>query len=345
MLAFHNPIRYKHYLVLIPPLAVLGGFVIAQWIFDFGWWILDLKNSRPHISHPKSQITVLVGSILLLGLYAWQIPAALRLWEAKAAIPQPPTDEVEALTFIEAVTAPGDCLISDDTPLLYWSGRMAPPELAEVSTNRLVSGALTTAELITISDRYDCQLVAAVSNRITQYLPDYMDWVKRTYLGRFHYGEDDLYFAKVDTDPQPATPLWADFAGQFIFHGYTLHTSTFPSPEGVTPGDRVALTLIWQAQTRPDSDYAIFVQLRDATNKHLANADFQPYKGLVPTSTWPAGAVIQTVTWLQLPEDIPPGHYNIYVGLYRPDNSGERLRLVGDTSGENALILGPLVVQ
>jgi hypothetical protein len=41
---------------------------------------------------------------------------------------------------------------------------------------------------------------------------------------------------------------------------------------------------------------------------------------------------------------MPPGSYNIYVGLYRPDNL-ERLPLVNDMSGENALILGPLVVQ
>jgi hypothetical protein len=217
---------------------------------------------------------------------------------------------------------------------------MAPPELAEVSTNRLESGALTTAELIAISDRHDCQLVAAVTNRITQYLPDYMEWVRRKYLGRFHYGEDDLYFAKIDTDPQPASPLWADFDGQIIFHGYSL------SPFGklVSPGDRVPLTLIWQAQTRLDTDYAIFVQLRAPSNTTLASADHQPYQGLIPTSTWPAGSVIQEVTWLQLPPDIPPGSYNIYVGLYRPDTL-ERLPLRADASGENALILGPLGVQ
>ncbi|MBI1879763.1 MAG: hypothetical protein HYR94_16330, partial [Chloroflexi bacterium] len=347
MLALHNPIRYKHYLILIPPLAILGGFAITQWIYDLRFTIYDLMSqSKSPISNTQwahrlqSQIITLAGLILLIGLYAWQIPATLALWQAKAAVPQPPPDEVEALAFIESVTAPGDCLISDDTPLLYWSGRMAPPELAEVSTNRLESGALTTAELMVISDQYDCQLVAAVSNRIAKYLPDYMDWVKGKYLGRFHYGQDDLYFAKIDTDPQPASPLWADFSGQIIFHGYALSHGS----EGASPGDRVPLTLTWQAQTRLDTDYAIFVQLRDAANTTLASADHQPYQGLIPTSTWPAGSVIQEVTWLQLPPDIPPGSYNIYAGLYRPDNL-ERLPLQGDTSGENALILGPLVVQ
>ncbi len=343
MLAIHNPIRYKHFLILIPPLAIFGGTAIAHWMGDLRFTIYDLRFTGSKIQNRpdkrfKSKIIAGMGLVLLIGLCLWQIPSALALWQAKAEVPQPPTDEVEALAFIEAVTAPDDCLITDDMQLVYWSGRMVPPELAEVSQNRLKSGALTLAELIAISDRYDCQLVAAVSNRIPKYLPDFMDWVKSKYLGRFHYGEDDLFFAKIDTDPNPATPLWADFQGQIIFHGYTLPKTP------VAPGDRVPLTLIWQAQTALNTDYAIFVQLRNTTNITLTSADHQPFQGLVPTSTWPEGAIIQEVTWLDLPPDIPPGSYNIYVGLYRPDNL-ERLPLVPDTSGENALILGPVMVQ
>jgi 4-amino-4-deoxy-L-arabinose transferase-like glycosyltransferase len=327
MLAVHNPLRYKHLLILIPPLAILGGAVIgAVWS--------GLKTQPPA---SQSRRWGVMGLALLVGLYMWQIPAALTLWQTKANIPQPPLDEVEALAFIQEATAPGDCLITDDMPLLYWSGRMTPPELAEVSTNRLASGALTSAELMALTDRYDCQVVAAVSNRIPKYLPDYLDWVKSKYLGRFHYGEDDLYFAKIDTQPRPAVPLQADFDGQVRLRGYGL-----PSP--AHPGNRIPLSLIWQAQTRPDTNYAIFVQLRDTANNTLASADHQPYKSLLPTSKWPQGAVIQEVTWLQLPTDIPPGQYNLYVGLYRPDTL-ERLPLQSDTSGENAVILGPLEIR
>jgi hypothetical protein len=195
-------------------------------------------------------------------------------------------------------------------------------------------------ELVAITDAYDCQLVAAITNRLPKYLPPYMEWVKRKYLGRFHYGdgEDILYFAKIDTDPQPATPLWANFDGQIIFHGYTLPTSP------VSAGNTAPLTLVWQAQTAPESDLAIFVQVRDAANNTVASADHQPYLGLAPTSSWPAGAVIQEVTWLDLPPDLPAGSYNIYVGLYHPDTLA-RLPLQPDNSGENALVLGPLVVQ
>jgi 4-amino-4-deoxy-L-arabinose transferase-like glycosyltransferase len=352
MLAVHNPIRYKHFLILIPPLAIFGGAAVTYWISELGLWLSELKKPKPKrpegwanqqfVQKPfgsaSRKIVMIGGLILLIGFYLWQIPAALTLWRARAGVPQPPTDEVEALAFIDEITAPNDCLITDDTQLVYWSGRMVPPELAEVSANRLKSGALTLEELIEISDRYDCQLVAAVSNRLPKYLPDYMAWVKQKYLGRFHYGEDDLFFAKIDTDPNPATQLWADFSGQIIFHGYTL------SQDPTFPGDRLPLILIWQARVSLETDYAIFVQLRDDTGTILASADHQPYKGLVPTSVWPEGAVIQEMTWLHLPADVPPGQYNLYVGLYRPDTL-ERLSLVDDVSGESALILGPVFVQ
>jgi len=331
MLTIHNPIRYKHFLILIPPLAIWAGAALSYWAGH----VCQLRT-RPR---PRRAIAIsLTGLLLLTGLYLAHLPTAANLWQAKAQAAGIPPDEQEALAFITSVTAPDDCLITDDMQLVYWSGRMVPPELAEVSSNRLKSGALTLAELITISDQYDCPLVAAVSNRIPKYLPDYMEWVQSKYLGRYHYGEDDLFFGKADTDPAPATPLWANFADELIFHGYNLPNTP------ARPGDTLPLTLVWEARRRPQTDYAIFVQVRDDQNNTLARADHQPYKALLPTSSWPAGTVLPETTWLSLPLDLPAGTYKIYVGLYRPDTL-ERLPLLNDTSGENALILEPLSVR
>ena len=133
-------------------------------------------------------------------------------------------------------------------------------------------------------------------------------------------------------------PLSANFGDLLLLHGYTL----FPEP--ASPGDSASLTMVWQAEAPIDADYKIFVQLRDEANNTLAAADHQPYWGYVPFSTWPAGAVVQETAPLLLPDDLLPGSYNIYVGLYHPA-TGERLPLAGDTSGENAVIVGPLVVE
>ncbi|MDX1520642.1 MAG: hypothetical protein R3264_03360 [Anaerolineae bacterium] len=292
--------------------------------------------------HIRAQWIALLGTLIVLGLGYWQATAISALTQAAQPGNVPPVDEVEALAFIEAITAPQDCLITDDMPLAYWSNRPVPPELAEVSSNRLVSGVLTTEQLVSLTDRYDCQVVAAVANRIPKHLPDYMDWVKGEYLGMFHYAEDDIFFAKRHTDPMPASPLWAKFGAssgdKIIFHGSTL------SAAAVKPGGRIALTLVWQAQTAIQTDYSIFVQVRNAAGATVISADHSPYLGLLPTSRWPAGAVVQETTWLDVPADLPPDHYPIYIGLYRPDTL-ERLPLLDDTSGEHALIMGPLVVE
>jgi len=323
-LVIHVPLRTKHFLVFLPVLAIFGGVAVAGWVALF-------RQRR------LSRYTL--GSLaLLLIIYLWQVPMALDRWEAKAARVPPPPDEAQMLEFIDEVIAPDDCLITDDAPLLYWSGRMTPPQFAEMSANRLISGALSLEEAVATSDQYDCQVVAAIANRIPKYLPAYMEWVKSKYLGLIRYGEDDLFFAKVDTTPRPKAPLWADFSGKVAFHGYSL------PDEPILPGRRIPVKLIWQAQTGLDIDYAIFVQLRDATGTTITSADYQPYKALVPFSDWPAGATIQTLTWLELPANLPAADYNIYVGVYNPGNL-ERLPLLDDISGENAMILGPVRVE
>jgi hypothetical protein len=55
------------------------------------------------------------------------------------------------------------------------------------------------------------------------------------------------------------------------------------------------------------------------------------------------GEVVRERSVLTLPEDVPAGTYELWTGLYRLDTL-ERLPVQGDTSGENAVFLGPVVV-
>ncbi len=328
MLLIHEPVRYKHFTTLLPLLAIWAGVAIGQ-----VWQgVLHFR------AIPKWGRGTTVLGLLLLTAYCVRLPAIVKDWQAGLETAGPPPDERIALDFIERVTTPDDCLITDDMQIAYWSGRLVPPELAEVSTNRLKAGELTLDELIAISTQYDCQVVAAVSNRITKYLPDYMEWVKQHYLGRFHYGEDDLYVAKANTVPDPEHPMQVEFEGAVLFLGYSLR------PEGVKSGDHLALTLYWQALTTLDKDYTILVHLRDMHNVTRAAADHRPYDGVVPTDRWTTGAVVEDVVWLDLPSDLPPGEYRLLVGMYSLDTM-ERLPVVGDTSGENAVELSAIEVE
>jgi hypothetical protein len=87
-----------------------------------------------------------------------------------------------------------------------------------------------------------------------------------------------------------------------------------------------------------DVDYTIFLHVRDAQGKTLAQHDGQPFDGLYPTSQWQPGETVAQPLDVDLPPDLADGPYFLYVGLYRLDTMA-RLPLEDDSSGENALIL------
>jgi hypothetical protein len=93
--------------------------------------------------------------------------------------------------------------------------------------------------------------------------------------------------------------------------------------------DFIGLKLAWQAQTANLPDYTVFVQLLNAqTGQRVAGVDTPPLKGAWPTSRWVKDEVVVDEYFIAIPPDLPPGLYNIIVGLYRPD-TGQRLTLPG----------------
>jgi hypothetical protein len=83
----------------------------------------------------------------------------------------------------------------------------------------------------------------------------------------------------------------------------------------------------------------VFVHLRQPGGETVAQSDHRPLENLYPTSIWPVGEVIRESSQLNLPADLPPGEYELWVGLYRLE-TGQRLPVQNDTSGENAVFLG-----
>jgi len=114
--------------------------------------------------------------------------------------------------------------------------------------------------------------------------------------------------------------------------------------QNAKPGDRLFLTLYWQSLQPLETDYTIFVHLRDLGNITRLAADHRPYDGVAPTTHWTVGAVVKDVVWLDLPADLSSGEYRLLVGMYRLDTM-ERLPVMGDTTGENAVELGTIWVE
>jgi hypothetical protein len=136
------------------------------------------------------------------------------------------------------------------------------------------------------------------------------------------------------------TILKADFDGGTRLLGFAA------TPVTPGPGQEVRLTLFWQNAIPHGAK--VFVHLRDENNRTVAQADHFIYDGKVPSSRWPSllngDTVIRDGTTLRLPGDLQSGIYRLVAGFYHPETF-ERLAVVGDQSGENAVLLSEWVLE
>jgi hypothetical protein len=334
LLMIHHPVHLKHMIILVPLMAIWAGIAVgAAWDFIV----------RRRITTTSDYDRVITGLVLLILLaYCLRLSDYVKNWQLGRAVASSGLINEDArrpmVEFIREITGPNDCIVTDDMTVAYRSGLLTPPELAEVSINRLASGHLSLQQMIETTERYDCQVVAVVGDdRIAEYIPDYIMWLNQNYLGQKSFKKGDLFFAKPVFSSRPRHAVHAQFGSSIRFLGYDF------APVEVEHGSRFVLTLFWNTLERPTDDWSIFVHLRDANNATMLTADHQPYKGYVPTSRWPPGRIIKDTVWIEIPPNMPPSRYSIWTGLYRWDTM-ERLPLQDDVSGENALRLGEITV-
>jgi uncharacterized membrane protein len=126
--------------------------------------------------------------------------------------------------------------------------------------------------------------------------------------------------------PPPLPPAQAatEFGGQVRLDGWRLGGET------VSPGAAAPLVFSWHAIQRPLMDYSLFVHLIDENGNKVAQVDWQPRDrfGPRPLTTWRTGQSIVDEQVLPLPPDLPPGRYQLILGLY-DWQTGERLPVAG----------------
>ena len=97
------------------------------------------------------------------------------------------------------------------------------------------------------------------------------------------------------------------------------------APMVACAGSTPNLMLIWRGGNTHNRNYTVFLHLRDATNKTVAQGDGPPRNGgvLYPTSVWTTERIADTHALL-IPQAVAAGEYALVVGLYDPSND-ERL--------------------
>ncbi len=134
------------------------------------------------------------------------------------------------------------------------------------------------------------------------------------------------------TGAQSLTALDAPFGDAISLEGYAWQAGA----------EAVQVTLRWLATAVPEGDYAVFVHLVDPEedDRLVAQGDAPPLEGRWPTSLWRPGVVLDDSHTIPLPPNLPPGTYDLLVGLYDPA-TGERLPL---PDGRDAVRLTGLVL-
>ena len=94
----------------------------------------------------------------------------------------------------------------------------------------------------------------------------------------------------------------------------------------------VNVWLRWTTTATPGTDYQVFVHVVGSDGIPVAQFDGPPMGGLLPTSRWIPNTNVDDRRHLSLALDMPPGVYQLNVGLYKW-TTGERLPLA-DGSGD-----------
>jgi hypothetical protein len=138
---------------------------------------------------------------------------------------------------------------------------------------------------------------------------------------------------------EPTNALDGNFNNLVRLEGYSI------SPTGITPDGVISVGLYWRPLIEsPSALLKVFVHLRDDQGQVIAQADHFIYEGLLPPGEWyelwQQGEWLRDTADLQLPVSmqLDGGAYRLYIGLYDPITS-ERVPLLNDTSGENAIVI------
>ncbi|MDX1416059.1 MAG: glycosyltransferase family 39 protein [Candidatus Promineifilaceae bacterium] len=134
-----------------------------------------------------------------------------------------------------------------------------------------------------------------------------------------------------------AIDLPVDFDGVMQLLGYDQ------SDTELAAGDTLELILHWQLGEKPPRQYTIFAHLLAADGQVVAGFDANEY----PTSFWKedGGEHLLSYMPLSLGSDLPPGEYQLEVGVYNQP-TGERLMILdGGEAVADRILLAPIKVR
>jgi hypothetical protein len=124
----------------------------------------------------------------------------------------------------------------------------------------------------------------------------------------------------------------------------TLKGYTWVSDE-LAPGDILQITLFWETAVPLDTRYKVFLHLVDASGQPVAQRDSEPGGGLNLTTRWPPSETILDNHGVLIPADLPPGSYQLRIGLYDLTDPNARLPIQTDAGTVDAYPIAAISVE
>jgi hypothetical protein len=128
---------------------------------------------------------------------------------------------------------------------------------------------------------------------------------------------EPFHVARSATPPNPAQLVIqrvreASFDGKLKLLGCDLSSTR------VDPGDKVLISLYWQALMESQTDYVISVFVTDDNGDVLQEVEHQPVDGAYPTSSWREGDIVRDRFDLTISQSAPVGKHTLWVRVYDP---------------------------
>ncbi len=147
--------------------------------------------------------------------------------------------------------------------------------------------------------------------------------------------------------PDPLILRGAETAADLVF-GDSIRLLGVELPAGMTyqGGDALPISLLWSSDAPLSERYTVAVYLRDAGGAPIAQHDGYPAGGFAPTDTWDVNIPVWDHRAISLPDDLPPGNYQLWVKIYRftPDGSTQDLPVSGSDSTVIDGVIGVLPI-
>lgn len=109
----------------------------------------------------------------------------------------------------------------------------------------------------------------------------------------------------------------ADIPTDLVYGGsLRLLGLTAPHGQTVAPGDALPISLHWALDAPTDARLTVALFLRSADGAPVTQNDWQPGYGFDPTDSWTPGLPVWDHRALDLPPDLAPGTYQLWVKVY-----------------------------